>query len=1248
MKTNKVGLIPISTLRQFAPGLRHAVLCALLTVFLTPGAFATGPDDWPEMAFYTPDNLVEPISNGMSAHASLALACRPNIQISLSQEGSAAVTPQMMLFVLNYPENMYSVEIDGPLTDSVFCDQIGETLMATVREIPTGNTCMSQFTVEDKLPPMFTCADDTIPCYVEISEIDFLSFINNDVSDNCTPFEDLELIYSYTVTELDCDPENMAGRIDVTYTATDLFGNSSECVKSIYMEKFPLDSVKFPADTMLSCVNPDYSIENVGEPTIDGVPVDHFCELISWSTETVIPLCSGEFKVARLWKVMDWCTGVTRTMMQSILVKDTFPPDIDCPADLTLGTDPTVCYATYIFPNPDVTDVCSDDDQIVTLFRIGGSPIYYEPGDQVELAPGVYTIIVMATDDCLTTGTCQYTLTVIDDEPPVVVCHTLSTNLNDAGFSILRADSVDFFMSDNCGIDSVSIRKMFDVCDNPQDTIFGEDVTFCCAEAGDSVMVIIKVIDVHGNETTCMFEMHVKDATPPVALCRDICVYVDINGFATITVDSIDDGSYDNCEIVSRVIDRDSFDCKDIGPGLNPHDVTLTITDASGNVSTCIGEVTVKDTLPPEAFCKDITVQLDSNGFAMIVWQDVDAGSIDNCEIIDYSINPDTFSCADVGDSVMVELVVVDWSGNRDSCIAKVYIIDNPPTVVCMDVTLALDSMGMVIVKQEDIDDAMDDCGPLTVVIDPDSLGCQNIGVNTVTLTVTDIFGNTASCEAEVTVIDTIAPRCKTKDITVQLDENGMVTIDSNAVDDGSSDECGVVEIEIDQPNFTCDNIGTPVVVTQTVTDANGNTSTCTANVTVENNHPPECNTMDITVYVDENGMVSIPHDAVNDGSAAACGVDSIDVLPNMFDCDNIGDNIVTQTVTDNNGLVSSCSATVTVEDTIAPICMTMDIDVYLDANGMVSITDNAVNNWSSDNCDVDTITVTPKDFTCADVGAGVIVIQTVTDVNDNSSMCPATVTVHDTVSPTCLTMDIIVELDENGNVTIPDTAVNDGSSDACGIADIMLSQTMFSCADGDSVIVTMTVTDVNGNTSTCTAVVHITNTGGPSAACNDITIYLDDNGMVSITPEDIDAGSGVNCGDLMIEIDTMDYVCSDIGPNTVTLTVTDESGMSATCTATVTVLDTIAPVCNAMDVTVYLDDMGQASITIGDVDDGSSDNCSVDLTVDPTQFTCADIGVVAVTITAEDPSTNMSTCSAMVTVEDTIAPICQAVDTIF
>ena len=1238
MKTNIVGLIPITTLQIAGRMLVAALICLMSVSQLS----AAGPDDWPEVYFYTPEGLTEPLAGELPMQASSALACRPSLQISLNEEGWAVVTPSMMLYVLNYDASEYEVSVDDG-DDTVTCADIGSELMAVVSELPTGNTCMSMITVEDKLGPTLVCENDTIPCNVNIPELDFLSFIDS-VYDNCTPFEDLELTYSYTIIEFDCDPDSMAGRIDVTYTATDNIGMTAECQQSIYLKKFSLDDVVFPPDTILGCVNPDVSPENVGVPTIGGTPIDHFCELVAWSDETQYSLCSGEFKVSRMWSVMDWCTGVTITDLQSIYVKDTFPPEIACPDDITLGTDPGVCYATYTFPEVDVTDMCSDDDLIEVLYRVSGFFLYYEAGDQIELPPGDHIVTIMATDDCLTTGTCEYMVTVVDDEAPVLVCHNYSTNLNDLGFSVLFANSAQFFATDNCGIDSIAVRKMVDICGNPQDTLFGPYVTFCCEEAGTSVMVVFQAIDIYGNEQQCMIEVEVKDATPPTALCQDIMVFLDINGFATITPEDIDNGSFDNCEIISLEIDRDSFECQDLWT--NPHDVTLKVTDASGNMSTCIGQVTVKDTTPPEAFCEDITVMLDSTGFASITWEDVDAGSIDNCMIVERTVDPDTFGCADVGLYIDVKLVVIDQSGNRDSCIAEVYVIDNPPTVICKDATLYLDSMGMVMVMQEDIDEVMDDCGIDSVNITPNKLDCDDVGTTEVTLTVTDIFGNTASCTSNVTVFDTIAPTCLTKDITVELDENGMASIAGDSVDNGSSDECGILMIEVEPAMFDCDDVG-DVIVTQTVTDNNGNTSQCTATVTVEDNNTPECETMDITVYLDENGQVSIPNDAVDAGSSAACGVDSIWVEPNMFDCEDVGDNMVTMYVTDVNGNGASCPATVTVEDTIAPTCETVDITVYLDANGMVSIGDEDVDDGSDDNCAIESITVTPKDFTCSDVG-NVTVTQTVTDVNGNVSTCEATVTVEDTVAPVCLTMDITVMLDVNGEATIADDAVDNGSNDACGIESITVTPNMFDCSSGDSVLVTQTVTDVNGNVSMCTAYVVIENSMGPEAVCQDITVYLDDQGMVSITPEDVDGGSSANCGDVTLEIDPSEFDCDETGPNMVTLTVTDISMMTDSCVATVTVLDTIAPVCVPNDVTVYLDDNGEASITVGDVDGGSSDNCEVDVTATPLDFTCANLGDNPVTITAEDPSMNVSMCEATVTVEDTIPPVCVAVDTIF
>jgi hypothetical protein len=67
------------------------------------------------------------------------------------------------------------------------------------------------------------------------------------------------------------------------------------------------------------------------------------------------------------------------------------------------------------------------------------------------------------------------------------------------------------------------------------------------------------------------------------------------------------------------------------------------------------------------------------------------------------------------------------------------------------------------------------------------------------------------------------------------------VTITSAQIDNGSSDNCGAVTLTIgggaDQ-TFDCSSVGAQTV-TLTVTDANGNTSTCDATVTIEDNIAP-------------------------------------------------------------------------------------------------------------------------------------------------------------------------------------------------------------------------------------------------------------------------------------------------------------------------------------------------------------------------------------------------------------------------
>jgi len=82
----------------------------------------------------------------------------------------------------------------------------------------------------------------------------------------------------------------------------------------------------------------------------------------------------------------------------------------------------------------------------------------------------------------------------------------------------------------------------------------------------------------------------------------------------------------------------------------------------------------------------------------------------------------------------------------------------------------------------------------------------------------------------------------------------------------------------------------------------------------------------------------------------------------------------------------------------------------------------------------------------------------------------------------------------------------------------------------------------------------------------------------------------------LTLAISPSSFDCTNIGANTVTLTVTDESGNSSTCTTTVTVADTVAPTATcAADFTVQLDASGAATITTAQINNGSTDNCTAD-----------------------------------------------------
>ena len=155
-----------------------------------------------------------------------------------------------------------------------------------------------------------------------------------------------------------------------------------------------------------------------------------------------------------------------------------------------------------------------------------------------------------------------------------------------------------------------------------------------------------------------------------------------------------------------------------------------------------------------------------------------------------------------------------------------------------------------------------------------------------------------------------------------------------------------------------------------------------------------------------------------------------------------------------------------------------------------------------------------------------------------------------------------------------------------------------------------------------------------PVVICKNTNLYIDASGSATLQVSDIDNGSSDNCS-LILNPDRTDFDCSDVGLTIpVLLTGTDPSGNFATCTAQVTVLDTVRPTIITKPYTVMLDPSGNGTLLPTDVDNGTYDNCtSVVLSVFPNTFSCGDQGTQNVLFTAVDLYGNIATVTIQVTV---------------
>jgi hypothetical protein len=171
------------------------------------------------------------------------------------------------------------------------------------------------------------------------------------------------------------------------------------------------------------------------------------------------------------------------------------------------------------------------------------------------------------------------------------------------------------------------------------------------------------------------------------------------------------------------------------------------------------------------------------------------------------------------------------------------------------------------------------------------------------------------------------------------------------------------------------------------------------------------------------------------------------------------------------------------------------------------------------------------------------------------------------------------------------------------------------------------------GNLEEHTQTITVQDITNPTANCKSLVVYLNHEGLASITATQLDNGSFDNCGPVSLGISTNSFTTANVGANTVTLTVTDASGNTSQCEATVTVVDNVAPDASCKPATITLVN-GVAYITAADLDNGSSDAAGIkSLVASKTSFSCADLGINTVVLTVTDNNNNVATCSTTVTV---------------
>jgi hypothetical protein len=973
--------------------------------------------------------------------------------------------------------------------------------------------------------------------------------------------------------------------------------------------------------------------------------------------------------------------GGSVNLTNAVLNANGFTKNAAC--DYWLSTDPDPLNLGA-YNNTPINFTCAD---VATspqswYVRVGGLPLITD-----DMGPGATVVPI--------------TINVIDNIPPTITC--IANQMRPAGasctYTAVGAEFDWVTANDNCATNitySLSGASSGTGGSTLAGVVFGIGVTTVTWTVKDNALPV-------ANQATCSFTVTVNDMTPPTITCPANVVHPNApaNAFCQwigaglgVTNAMVNDNCATDAALLATLTNNITGlgNLNDYPFPLGVTNVTYTINDGVNPPVNCMFSVDVTDQTNPVISCPmDITVNADGSPACdyTVVGTGFNATASDNCSIMagtpsnDYNasttLNGAVFS---VG-TTTVTWSVTDGSGNMATCSFDVTVDDvTPPTVVALP-------PGLVTFQ------------PLFVVNTAPGSCSQSVSWYR-----PNILGGVVATHA---ASDCNGPVTLTENPTVQINCPGLSCVNdpnffiSNGVTPYPYDENNPLHwVTPVSANFP---VGT-TVITYEVADFYGNITPITVTVIVNEVENPvaKCVAGPVPIALDPLlGVAVVTPALINNGSTDNCGISDLSVSPSLFDCSQLGVNMVTLTVTDNALNTHTCATTVFVLDNTLPVigCPSSFV-VAANANCKATVPGLIFNVGSSspavmeyfdnalDPCGLNfaynlnggtfnnlgLFVSNPVNLSLVEFPAGNnTVTLRATDGSGNITVCNFTVNVQDQTPP-------IYALGPNpGPVpgsTIPANVPNLSScsakaiwndpifSDNCPGALTIVSQsafsnvTIFSADNGGITPVTYVVKDVAGNLYTYTFDVYVEDTQPPVAKCKDITVNLSaaiGAGSVVVTPSMIDNASTDNCGYSYVS-GNVTYTCANLGNNNYTLTIKDDANNTATCVGVVTVQDVTAPTFNCpANVTV------NANATCVGIVSGTAtatDNCSVvkyEYDLDPpagivytllnngatgnlANIPALPLGVNTVTLRASDVSGNSSTCSYTVTVRDVTPPV--------